>query len=223
MKPNKNDSICGIYCIKNKVNNKVYIGKSKNIYRRIHQHLYDLKNKRTKNENSHFLNAWYKYGNENFEYFILEKLKLNNSICKNRELYWIKKYNSINRKFSYNLRLDSSSQMIVHKETSEKISKRLKQEWSKGIRKNHSEKLSQNWLKTPERNKIQSEIMTKNLTIWLYNIYDLNMKFIEKCNYKRLNELGLKGALCSFHNFIKRNNPKNICKCKNYFVERIKI
>ena len=223
MKPNKNDKICGIYCIKNKINNKVYIGKSKNIYRRIYQHLYDLKNKRINNENSHFLNAWYKYGKENFEYFILEELTLDDSICKNRELYWIKKYNSTDREFGYNLRLDSSTQMIVHKETSEKISKRLIKEWSEGIRDNHSDKLSQNWLTTPERNKIQSEIMTNNLTKWSYNIYDLNMNFIENCKYQKLKELGLKNSIVSFHNFIKRSVPKNICRCKNYFVERIKF
>lgn len=223
MKPNKNDSVCGIYCIKNKINNKVYIGKSMNIKRRIYQHLYDLKNKKTKSENSHFLNAWYKYGKENFEYFILEKLELNDSICKDRELYWIQKYKSTNREFGYNLRLDSSSQMIVHKETSEKISKRLKKEWSEGVREEHGNKLSLNWLTTPERNKKQSKIMTGNLTIWSYNIYDLNMKFIENCKYQKLKNLGLKSALVSFYNFKKRGIDRDICKCKNYFVERIKI
>lgn len=223
MKPNKNDNICGIYCIKNKINNKVYIGKSKNIYRRIHQHLYDLKNKRIKNENSHFLNSWYKYGKENFEYTILEELKLNDSICKNRELYWIKKYNSTNREFGYNLRMDSSTSMIVHKETSDKISVRLKKEWELGIRDSHGNKLSKNWLTTPERNEMQSRIMTDNLTKWSYNIYDLDMNFIENCKYKKLKELGLKNSIVSFHSFIKRNVPKNICKCKNYFVERIKF
>lgn len=225
MKPNQNDkNICGIYCIKNKINNKVYIGKSKNIYRRIQQHIWDLKNKRIKNENSHFLNAWYKYGNENFEYFVLEVLPINNKLCNKRELYWINKYNSTNRQFGYNLRLDSSSQMIVHKETSEKISKRLKKEWKLGIRKDHGKKLSKVWSNNYERKKIQSKIMTNILTKWSYNIYDLEMNFIETCKYKRLNELGLKGALTSFYGLEKRNSPnKNICKCKNHFVKRVKI
>lgn len=223
MKPNINDKVCGIYCIKNKINSKVYIGKSKNIYRRIHQHLYDLKNKRVKNENSHFLNAWYKYGKENFEYFVLEELELNDSICKDRELYWITKYNSINRDYGYNLRLDSSSTMIIHKETSKKISNRLKREWLEGKRSGHSEKLSRNWSNSPNRKIRQSKIMIDNLTKWSYNIYDLNMNFIENCKYKRLKELGFQNALVSFFNLKKRGNPKNICKCKNYFIERVKI
>lgn len=223
MKPNKNDSICGIYCITNKINNKVYIGKSKNIYRRLQQHLYDLKNKRVKSENSHFLNAWYKYKAENFNYIILEQLPLNDSICKNRELYWITKYDSTNRKYGYNLRLDNSTQMIVHKETSEKISLRLKKEWKDGIRKDHGTKLSKNWSTTPERNNIQSNIMTQNLTKWSYNIYDSNMNFIKKCNYQDLKSLNLHNVLASFYGYVKRNNPKNICKYKNYFIERNKI
>lgn len=223
MKAKIEHQICGIYCITNIINNKVYIGKSKNIYRRIHQHLYDMKNKRVKNENSHFLNAWYKYGNENFKYHILEKLKLDDNISKEREMYWILKYKSNNRKFGYNLRLDSSTNMIVHKETSEKISKRLKKEWKNGIRKDHGKKLSENWSKTPERNKIQSKIMTKALTKYSYNIYDIDMNFIENCKYKRLKELKLTGALFTFHRMKKKGNINNICKCKNHFVEKIKI
>ena len=223
MKPNKNHKICGIYCIKNKINNKVYIGKSKNIYKRIYQHLYDLKNKRIKNENSHFLNAWYKYGEKNFEYFILEELNINENLCKEKELYWITKYNSIDRKFGYNLRLDSESKMIIHKETSLKISKRLKKEWLEGKRNSHSEKLSKNWKNNPDRKIIQSKIMSNNLTKYTYNIYDLNMNFIENCNYDKLKKLNLQGSITSFYGFKKRNSNKNICKCKNYFVERINI
>lgn len=46
MKINKFDlNKSGIYCIRNIINNKVYIGKSKNIYNRITQHIYLLRNK----------------------------------------------------------------------------------------------------------------------------------------------------------------------------------
>lgn len=218
MKLNKNDKVCGIYCIKNKINNKVYIGKSKNIYRRITQHLYDLKNKRKKNENSHFLNAWYKYGRGNFEYSILEELKLDNDICKERELYWIKKYNSIDRRFGYNLRMDSSSQMIVHQETSKKISKRLKKEWREGIRKNHGEKLSNNWKNNPSRSKNQSKMFTDTLTKYEYYIYDLEFNFIKNVLYKELKNMGLKNVIANFH-----KNKKDLCKHKNYFIKRIKV
>ena len=76
MKINKFDlNKSGIYCIRNIVNNKVYIGKSKNIYNRITQHIYLLRNK-SKDENRYLINAWHKYGEDKFEYFVLEYLEL---------------------------------------------------------------------------------------------------------------------------------------------------
>jgi group I intron endonuclease len=71
MKANKNHKRCGIYCIKNTINNKVYIGKSIDIHRRIKEHINMLNSKR-KDENTHLMNAWYKYGANSFEYSVLE-------------------------------------------------------------------------------------------------------------------------------------------------------
>lgn len=57
MKLNKNDrKKCGIYCIRNTVNSKVYVGKAKNIYNRIQGHIYALRRK-SKDENRHLINA----------------------------------------------------------------------------------------------------------------------------------------------------------------------
>lgn len=220
MNPKNLPQKCGIYCIKNIVNNKMYIGKSKNIYSRMYQHLSDLNLGKRKSKNSHLLNAWEKYGKDNFECFVIELLELNDDLVKNKELYWIQYYDTINRKKGYNLRMDSDTKMIVHKETSKKISERLKKEWSEGIRSNHSKKLSLNWKKTPNRNIIQSQIMTKNLTKYIYYIYDLNNNFIEKCYYKRLKELNLQGITSVYH----RSKNKNIkLKHHNHYIEIIKI
>lgn len=219
MKPNNLDKRCGIYCIKNKVNNKVYIGKSINIYSRLYQHLSDLNTGKRKSKNSHLLNAWEKYGKNNFEYFVLEYLEPIEELVKERELYWIKYYDSIDREFGYNLRMDSNTKMIVHKETSEKISNRLKKEWSEGIRSNHGKKLSENWSKNEDRKILQSQIMTNNLTKYIYKIYNLNNILIDEGGYKKLIEFNLKSVLSNFH----RNKDKNIVQIKEYFVERIKI
>ena len=216
MKANKKHEKCGIYCIRNIVNNKVYIGKSKNIYKRIHQHLYDLKNKRVENENPYLLKSWYKYGNENFEYFVLEFLEKNEKLVAERELYWMKMYDSLNKEKGYNLRSDSDSRMIVHKDTSDKISKRLKKEWAEGVRKDHSKKLSENWKKNPERNKQQAEIMSKNLTKYKYNLYNLDNIYIETCNYNRLKELSLQNCNTTFH-----KNKTNKINFKSYIIERL--
>lgn len=64
---------CGIYMIQNKVNNKMYIGQAVDIERRWNDHIWNLNNKR--NENRHFINAWYKYGEENFKFTILLECK----------------------------------------------------------------------------------------------------------------------------------------------------
>jgi len=91
-------TICGIYCIKNNKNNKRYIGKSKNTHKRILLHLRELKT--NTHENSHFQNSWNKYGEENFEVFILKECsekELNET-----EIYYIKKFNTRNSKYGYN-------------------------------------------------------------------------------------------------------------------------
>ena len=128
MKLNKNDrKKCGIYCIKNTVNSKVYVGKAKDIYNRIQGHVYALRRK-SKNENRHLINAWFKYGEDSFEYFVIEELEFDEEVLKTRELYWIDNYKSIDRKFGYNLRRDSSTQMFVHEETRLLMSKNNKGE-----------------------------------------------------------------------------------------------
>jgi group I intron endonuclease len=112
---------CGIYCIRNTINNKVYIGKSINIYGRIRVHINCL-NKKSKNENLHFINAWHKYGRNAFEYYVIEDLTKNDDLIKERELYWMKTFQSINPKKGYNIRMDSSTGIIISEETRKKLS-----------------------------------------------------------------------------------------------------
>lgn len=116
---------CGIYGIKNIINSKIYVGKAKDIYKRIQTHIYLLRNK-NKDENRHLINAWFKYGEDAFEYFIIEEFTFNEETLKTKELYWIDKYNSTDRNFGYNLRKDSSTQMLVHEETRQLFSNKYR-------------------------------------------------------------------------------------------------
>lgn len=129
MKPNKiHKNIIGIYCIKNTINNKVYIGKSICVYTRIRQHITALTRK-SDDENDHFINAWYKYGKNNFDYSVLETFELSSeveSIVKLAELKWMNIHKSLNPKFGYNKRADSETSMIVHEETRLKQSNNIK-------------------------------------------------------------------------------------------------
>ncbi|MEQ8172689.1 MAG: GIY-YIG nuclease family protein, partial [Candidatus Eremiobacterota bacterium] len=58
----------GIYCIINRVNQKIYIGSAKNLKDREKQHFSLLKN--NKHVNKYLQNSYNKHGYENFEFKI---------------------------------------------------------------------------------------------------------------------------------------------------------
>ena len=61
----------GIYMIRNIINNKVYIGQSSDLKDRLAHHKSSLRHNR--HYSSYLQNAWNKYGEENFEFIILEE------------------------------------------------------------------------------------------------------------------------------------------------------
>jgi len=63
--------ISGIYMIKNKVNGKIYIGRSVNIYKRWSTHKNELKKHRHCND--YLQKAWNKYKEENFELLVIKQ------------------------------------------------------------------------------------------------------------------------------------------------------
>lgn len=86
----------GIYKITNKVNGKVYIGQSINIKERWHRHKTDY------NKIDNYLyRAFKKYGLDNFLFEIIEECEKED--LNNREIYWIKYYDSHNPQKGYNL------------------------------------------------------------------------------------------------------------------------
>ncbi len=116
----------GIYVIENIKNNKVYVGKSLNIYNRIKNHI-TLLNKKSPKENRHLINAWHKYKRNNFIYYVVEYIDRINKEEKNKklkesELYWMIKLNALNHKKGYNIRYDSEIKMICSESTSELLS-----------------------------------------------------------------------------------------------------
>ena len=78
-----------IYQIKNKINNKIYIGQTANFHRRISDHKRQLRNGTHKNV--YLRAAWATDGEENFEFSILES-DISNENLHDREQFWIDAY-----------------------------------------------------------------------------------------------------------------------------------
>lgn len=152
----------GIYCIINLKNNKKYVGKSMSIYTRVSQHI-NLLNAKSKDENRYLISSWHKHGKDNFSYEVLYYCELIDNIIedlKEKELFWILKLNTLDKNYGYNLRLDSSSNMIVHKDTRELMSKNRKK----------------NYLENPER--------AKNISIFFKNYWKNNLEGKNKMSQK---------------------------------------
>lgn len=89
----------GIYCIKSISRNKTYVGQSVYLTRRLSDHKSNLLKGRHGNEIlQHHCN---KYGLDDLKFEILEVCKIDK--LDERERYWIKYYNSLNRKNGFNM------------------------------------------------------------------------------------------------------------------------
>lgn len=99
------EKIIGIYKITNKINGKVYIGQSINIYTRWQEHLRLAK---ASNKKSSIISkAINKYGIENFNFEILlsyNSKEISKEILNLNEDLYILKYKSTNKKYGYNIK-----------------------------------------------------------------------------------------------------------------------
>lgn len=91
--------ICGIYKIENIENGKVYIGKSKNIFRRWIEHQHELQ--AGKHHSTLLQEDWNKYGSTKFTFQIIKECN-ENELDKYEEKYSFK-YNSLNKDYGYNV------------------------------------------------------------------------------------------------------------------------
>jgi group I intron endonuclease len=98
----------GIYCVKNLINNKVYIGSAKNLRIRKNQHFGELR--RNEHGNPHLQFSFNKYGGDNFSFIILEFVDDLNILI-DRENFYINFYQSNNSEFGYNIRLLAQSNL----------------------------------------------------------------------------------------------------------------
>lgn len=114
------------------MNNKVYIGsafgtnnsskKRNGFYRRWEEHIKDLR--KNIHKNKHLQSAWNKYGENNFEFEILEFCDITDI---DKEVYYIKLYKACDHNFGFNMLNGNLGNYNKHtKEHNQKISNSLK-------------------------------------------------------------------------------------------------
>lgn len=110
-------NICGIYCIENLVNGKLYIGQSTNI--RLRWNLHRSRLNRCVLENPHLQSAWTKYGESSFRLIVLEECTFD--LLDQREVYWISQLGTTDRSLGYNINSGGHANKSVSAETREKL------------------------------------------------------------------------------------------------------
>ena len=114
-----------IYSILNKINGKIYIGQTERLFsRRTTEHKSKLRGQ--DHRNPHLQNSWNKYGEDAFEFSILE-------ICDNDKLndnedWWIDFFDSTDHNKGYNIQKGGGSRGSCSQEFKDKMSKVTKGE-----------------------------------------------------------------------------------------------
>ena len=124
-----------IYAAVNKINNKVYIGKTK---RGIHIRALDHFKSAKRGSKTAFHNAIRKYGEDAFTWYVLQD-NIDDSLIDSRERYWIARYKQLGYTL-YNLTDGGDGGKTHHGPMSEDACKRMKgnrqprtQEWKQVI------------------------------------------------------------------------------------------
>lgn len=90
----------GVYGIKNKINQKIYVGSAADIPTRTSNHKFHLL--RGTHANRHLQSAYNHYGADAFEFVTLEKVPASSDL-RAAEQAWMNKLNTCDRNFGYNI------------------------------------------------------------------------------------------------------------------------
>ena len=211
--------LSGIYKFTNKINNKCYIGKAKNLQTRVEGHLKSFLNE---NHSSYFYKSVRKHGIENFQFEILEEFekdKITNNELNELEKYWIWIFKSSNSKFGYNLTkggdgLNSNEETRKKQSISQTGKKQSEEQIKKRVLKLKGKKRTEefcNFLKLQQTGKKHSEETREKLKLFKKKkkrnpLSEETKKKISKSNKgkkrteeqvekNRLNQLGKKQSL----------------------------
>ncbi len=141
----------GIYKITNTINGKVYVGSAVNFDTRWKEHIRELR--KGTHHSSALQNAWNKYGEDNFEFSIIEECERTRKVLLGREQYWMDTLDSVAK--GYNIAKTAGSQLGM-KMSPEAIAAR--------VEKNTGKK------RTPETRALMSEVQSNRSPEWCANI-----------------------------------------------------
>lgn len=120
-----------IYKWQNRINNKVYIGKSVNVAKRVREYRHEVNRGNTRP----IIAALRKYGFDNFDFSIIEQCdELSNEQLLEREQYWMNYYDSQNLEKGYNLLDATETPLEVLSQGSKNVKARLNEEKVLAIR-----------------------------------------------------------------------------------------
>lgn len=114
----------GVYCFRNTINSKMYVGSAVDMRRRVRRHIRELENET--HPSPHLQNAWSKYGSSNFEVSVLEICHGSDLLL--REQHFLDALKVCDRKHGYNTckTAGSPSQEKLSEETKRKIGDALR-------------------------------------------------------------------------------------------------
>jgi len=115
----KLEKISGVYKIVNTINGKMYIGSSIHINDRWKEHKRDLKN--NKHHSKHLQRSFNKYGEDNFEFEIIEECEENETLIK--EQHYLDLYKTYDKNKGYNIAINSLAPMMGRKHSKETLIK----------------------------------------------------------------------------------------------------
>lgn len=203
----------GIYKIINLINNKIYIGSTKNLYYRwFYGHLKMMR--KNKHANKHLQSSFNKYGESNFQFEIIEELINDRTILLEREQYYLDFFKSYDKSIGYNKDVLAKSSLGLKRSAESKLKMRLAKlgtTCSDEHKLNVSKALKNSaWLlnKFGKENPFSIPVIQ----------YDLNMNFIKRweCAAEAKRELKFKnGHINSCCNGLRKTANKFIWKYEN--------
>lgn len=167
----------GIYCIKNKINNKVYIGKTITKFQKRWFHHRSLLRAGIHN-NKYLQKSWNKYGEDNFEFIMLESFDIHlrnkendetiNDILFELEKLYIKLYNSYENGYNETTGGEGGCGIVISEEHKKRIAEKnrinmLGRKHTEETKKKMSES-HKGYIKTEEHRKHLSESLTGKIT-----------------------------------------------------------